>query len=87
MSASEIVTEAAAVASAAVPVAAAISPLAGTIVALVAAALKAEPAVVTLIEQVIADFKGSAAPQVPLDFKEQSAALDAKLHVKLSKAP
>ena len=62
---SEVEAEAAAVASAAVPVAAAISPLARTIVALVAAALKAEPAIVSMVEQVIADFKGGAGRSGP----------------------
>ena len=57
------VDELAAVAASAVPMAAAVSPLAGTVVALVAAALKAEPAVLALIEEVIADFKG----RFPLD--------------------
>lgn len=83
MGVSEIASEAAALASAVDPLVASVSPLAGTVVALVAAALKAEPAVVALIEAIIADFKGSppvAGP--PLDFKDQSAALEVALHKK-----
>lgn len=77
----DIISEVATVVKTATPFVASVSPTAGAIVALVSVALQEEPALVALIESVIADFKGtSAASQVPLDFKDQSQALENALH-------